>query len=193
MIDESTKTCTGCGKRYSKGGKIAVIVLASIVALLAVVILSNGSKSSSGNGLGHAPQKEVASAPIPTMIINLPEPTPYYEKLGLSEEEYLLATMVAYDVDSYCEHMAELRDMLGKGTYGEDVQKELVIDRLNADETLEYGEKIILYRYVFPYDVEYCNDIVDYLNERDDVTYDEMVYILEMLGFAVFEDGTVKW
>ena len=58
---------------------------------------------------------------------------------------------------------------------------------------LSTEKKIILYKFLFPYDNEYNNDIVDYLNERDDVSYEEMEFVLLELGFAVFEDGTVKW
>jgi hypothetical protein len=89
--------------------------------------------------------------------------------------------------------MAELQEMVAKATYSDALKQEKVVEYLNNQEYLEYGERIILYRYIFLYDAEYCNDIVDYLNERDDVTYDEMVFVLGELGFAVFEDGTVKW
>ena len=56
-----------------------------------------------------------------------------------------------------------------------------------------YGQRIILFKIQFPADTTYCNDIVEYLNEMETLSYDDRVFILEELGFAVFEDGTVKW
>ena len=52
---------------------------------------------------------------------------------------------------------------------------------------------LLAFQEAFPNDATYNSDIVDYLNERDDIYYNDMVFILEELGFAVFEDGTVKW
>lgn len=63
------------------------------------------------------------------------------------------------------------------------------INQLDAD----YGEKIILYKSEYPGDDRYNAEIVDYLNSRDDISYDEMVTILTELGFRVLEDGTIRW
>lgn len=115
-----------------------------------------------------------------------------HAELGLTDTQYRLAKKVADNVDLYCEYMAELRDMTIGATYSEDIQKEKATDFLN-NLPLDYGQRIILYRIQFPEDSTYNEDIVDYLNERDDVSYDDMVFILEELGFAVFSDGTVKW
>lgn len=116
----------------------------------------------------------------------------YYAELGLTRNQYILAKKVADNVDQYCEYMAELRDMTVQATYSEDIKKEKANDYLN-NLSLDYGQKIILFRIQFPEDNTYNSDIVDYLNERDDISYDDMVFILEELGFAVFSDGTVKW
>ncbi|MBO5892580.1 MAG: hypothetical protein J6Q30_07735, partial [Oscillospiraceae bacterium] len=56
-----------------------------------------------------------------------------------------------------------------------------------------YCLKIILYKMRFPNDHRYNNDIIDYLNDREDISHDDMVFILEELGFVVFEDGRIKW
>lgn len=63
------------------------------------------------------------------------------------------------------------------------------INNLDAD----YGEKIILYKSEYPGDDRYNAEIVDYLNSRDDISYDDMVTILTELGFRVLEDGTIRW
>ena len=60
---------------------------------------------------------------------------------------------------------------------------------MNAD----YGAKIILYKSEYPSDDTYNNEIVEYLNSRNDISYPEMVTILTELGFIVEADGTVRW
>ena len=112
--------------------------------------------------------------------------------LIITDNQYSLAKRVADNVDQYCEYMAELRDMTVQATYSEDIKKEKANDYLN-NLSLDYGQKIILFRIQFPEDSTYNSDIIDYLNERDDISYDDMEFILEELGFAVFSDGTVKW
>ena len=39
----------------------------------------------------------------------------------------------------------------------------------------------------------YHTILVDYLNNREDISYDDEVYILEKLGFTVDSDGNVYW
>jgi hypothetical protein len=50
---------------------------------------------------------------------------------------------------------------------------------------LEYGEKIILHKMEYPADDTYNYEIVEYLDSRDDISYEQMVSILEELGFKV--------
>jgi hypothetical protein len=92
----------------------------------------------------------------------------------------------------YCKYIAELDATLAKGTYDNDLKLDKASEYIN-NLPLDYGQKIILFRIQFPKNTTYNNDIVDYLNKRDDISYDEMEYILEELGFAVFDDGTIKW
>ena len=63
------------------------------------------------------------------------------------------------------------------------------INGLDAD----YGSKIILYKKEYPSDDAYNADIIEYLNGRDDISYDEMKRILEELDFVVDENGNVRW
>ena len=39
----------------------------------------------------------------------------------------------------------------------------------------------------------YNQDIIDYLNQRDDISYQEMKAILEELDFEVDDEGYIKW
>jgi hypothetical protein len=63
------------------------------------------------------------------------------------------------------------------------------INSLNAD----YYTKILLLKYEYPADDRYNGEIIDYLNSREDLSYQETVEILTELGFKVTEDGTVRW
>lgn len=59
---------------------------------------------------------------------------------------------------------------------------------------LEEGQKYILFKTEYPKDDTYNYEIIDYLNGRDDISYDEMVTILEELGFIIGADGkTITW
>ena len=62
------------------------------------------------------------------------------------------------------------------------------INNLDAD----YGEKIILFKSEYNADDTYNYEIIDYLNNREDISYEEMVAILKELGFTVKGD-TVTW
>ena len=62
---------------------------------------------------------------------------------------------------------------------------------------IDYGQKIILYRSLYDSKDDkatYNQDIIDYLNSRDDISYDEMNTICEELGFTVNRDtGYISW
>jgi hypothetical protein len=59
---------------------------------------------------------------------------------------------------------------------------------------LDEGQKYILFKTEYPKDDTYNYEIIDYLNGRDDISYDEMVTILEELGFIIGADGvTITW
>ena len=59
---------------------------------------------------------------------------------------------------------------------------------------LDEGQKYILFKTEYPKDDTYNYEIIDYLNGRDDISYYEMVTILEELGFIIGEDGvTITW
>jgi len=195
-IDSNTKKCTGCGKQYFKGisWTIVLFILVIILAIaLVFVITTSNNENSSNHDLLQKENSTVQTVPSAPKATTPPPTEPYYKRLGLTLNEYKIASIVSYDVYEYCEYMAELKEIVEKGTYSDELKQERVIDSINNNDYFEYGEKIILYRFLFPYDNEYNNDIVDYLNDRDDVSYEEMEFVLLELGFAVFEDGTVRW
>jgi hypothetical protein len=63
------------------------------------------------------------------------------------------------------------------------------IDSLDID----YGAKLILFKNEYNADDTYNYEIVEYLNGRDDISFDEMNTILKELGFNVTADGTITW
>lgn len=71
-------------------------------------------------------------------------------------------------------------------------RKEKVIDYLNG-LTVDYGTRMILYRQQFNGDSTYNQQIVKYLDSREDMSYSEKEKILTELGFTVEADGTVRW
>ena len=82
------------------------------------------------------------------------------------------------------------KDSNGKTISGSRKEKVIsYINGLNAD----YGEKIILFKSEYPADDTYNYEIIDYLNNRQDISYAEMETILKELGFQVDSDGNVRW
>lgn len=81
------------------------------------------------------------------------------------------------------------KDANGKTITGS--RKEKVADYINGLD-ISYEEKIILFKSEYTADDTYNHEIIDYLNNREDISYDEMVAILQELGFTV-KGNTVTW
>jgi hypothetical protein len=116
----------------------------------------------------------------------------YYSK---NPEKKLLAKAVGgYDVyRTVTQDLADIesdKDKLGNAISGS--KKKKVVDYINSLNA-DYGEKIILFKSAYKSDDTYNYDIIEYLNSRDDISYDEMAAILKELGFTVKSDGTVTW
>ena len=118
-----------------------------------------------------------------------------YDYAYKNPENYAVSKAVG-GYDTYKKYSSELydikadKDKNGKSISGS--RKEKVIDYINNLDA-DYGEKIILFKSEYPADDTYNTEIVDYLNSRDDISYDEMVTILKELGMNVSSDGTVTW
>ena len=82
------------------------------------------------------------------------------------------------------------KDENGKSINGS--RKEKVLDYINEMDA-DYGEKIILFKSEYPADDTYNDDIFEYVNGRDDITYEEKVTIFKYLGFEVDSEGYVTW
>ena len=110
--------------------------------------------------------------------------------------KYLLSKAAASDVVEYRRYTKDLydikadKDASGKTISGS--RKEKVIQYINNLD-IDYGERLILFKSEYEADDTYNADIVEYLNGRDDISFEEEVTILKELGFIVLPDGTVQW
>lgn len=114
-------------------------------------------------------------------------------------KKYTASKVIADDVVQYRKYTSELSDIRAdKDANGKTIvgsakeKKKAYIFSLDLD----YGQKILMYR--MEYDSQddkdtYNADIVEYLDSRDDVSYEEMVEILEELGMKVYPNGRVTW
>lgn len=113
--------------------------------------------------------------------------------------KYTMSKAVADDFITFYRYRGELFDLEGeKDENGKTIsgtKKAAVIDYIN-DMDLDYGQKIILFRSMYDSKqdkADYNMDIIDYLNSREDISYDEMETILKELGFHVDSEGNITW
>ena len=98
--------------------------------------------------------------------------------------------------DAYRTYSSELydikadKDKNGKSISGS--RKEKVLDYINSLDA-DYGEKLILFKSEYTADDTYNYEIIDYLNSRDDISYEEMETILKELGFTIDARGNISW
>ena len=110
-------------------------------------------------------------------------------------EKYAVAKSVG-GYDSYKSYNSELYDIKAdKDENGKTIngsRKEKVIDYVNNLD-VDYGIRLILFKNEYNADDTYNYEIIDYLNSREDISYEEMETILKELGFTVSSDGTISW
>jgi hypothetical protein len=111
-------------------------------------------------------------------------------------EKYVVSQAVTDDVIEYKRYTKALSNI--KADYDRNgnpisgSKKEKVIDYINSLD-IEYGQAIILYQMQYKSDDTYKEDIIDYLNNRDDISREEMITILEELGAEVDSRGQISW
>ena len=98
--------------------------------------------------------------------------------------------------DAYKQYSTSLNDIeADKDANGKTVagsRKAKVIEYLNGLDA-DYGVKLILFKSEYTADDTYNREIVNYLNGRDDISYEEMASILTALGFTVSSNGSISW
>ena len=111
-------------------------------------------------------------------------------------EKYRLSKVVTEDLMEYRSYAKELNEIKGeKDGNGKTIsgsRKEKVISYLNSLD-VDHGAKLILFKKEYTSDDTYNNEIIEYLNSRNDISYEEEVAILQELGFTVDADGTIRW
>lgn len=111
-------------------------------------------------------------------------------------EKFELSKAVASDVVEYRRYAGELYDIKadkdedGKSITGS--RKEKVLDYINGLD-LDYGARLILFKNEYNADDTYNYEIINYLNEREDISYEQMETILKELGFKVDSEGNISW
>ena len=114
-----------------------------------------------------------------------------YEK----PEKYAVAKSVG-GYSAYKTYSSELydikadKDSSGKSITGS--RKEKVIEYVNGLD-IDYGARLIIFKSEYNADDTYNYEIIDYLNSRNDISYEEMETILKELGFTVDSKGNITW
>jgi hypothetical protein len=118
-----------------------------------------------------------------------------YDYAYENPENYAVAKAVGgYDAyKGYSKDLYNLKadkDANGKSISGSRKKKVTAyINNLNID----YGAKLILYKSEYPSDDRYNYEIIEYLNNNDAISYDDMVKILTELSFKVDGKGNISW
>jgi hypothetical protein len=121
-----------------------------------------------------------------------------YEAFDLytkNKGKYYISKVVG-GYDTYKSYTKPLKDIKAdKNALGESIantRKVKVVSYINNLDA-DYFTKILLLKAEYPADDRYNAEIVEYLNSRDDISYQEMVDILTELDFKVSSDGKVRW
>ena len=118
-----------------------------------------------------------------------------YDWIYDNPEKVEMAKAVSNDFNKYWEYKTYIGNIDAKDENGKTVnglakrRTQEYIFNLDIDD----GQKMILFRSYYPKDDTYCHDIVDYLNGRDDISYQEMKSILEALDMKLHADRTITW
>lgn len=108
-------------------------------------------------------------------------------------QEYKYFGKVIRDYSKYVNDLKGIKS--DKNEDGESIsgsRKKKVIEYINNLD-IDYGAKLILYKSEYPSDNKYNHDIIAYLNDKEDISYNDMETILTELGFIVSADGKIRW
>ena len=119
-----------------------------------------------------------------------------YDWAYKNPEKYKVSQVISADVVTYRSYASDINNITGdKDSDGNTIngsRKDKVVNYINELD-IDYGAKVLLFKMEYPSDNTYNEEIVEYLNSREDISYQKMVTILEELGFTVESDGTVRW
>jgi hypothetical protein len=121
-----------------------------------------------------------------------------YEWYNNNPEKVTVSKVISSDFMTFYQYRADISNFDAKDANGETVsglKKERVTNYINGLD-LDYGQKLILFKsyYDSKADKKECvYGIVEYLNNREDVSYEEMETILEEIGYKVDSQGNIYW
>jgi len=118
-----------------------------------------------------------------------------YDWFYKNPDKYPVAKAITSDVSVYREYVKAINEIEGekdgKGNTISGSVKANVESYIFNELDIDYGQKALLFKSKYPKDDTYNYDIIEYLDSRDDVSYEDMVDILNVLGFTVGNDGTI--
>jgi hypothetical protein len=111
-------------------------------------------------------------------------------------EKYALSKVITGDIKEYTKITSALNDIeADKKPNGDAISgsaKRKKAEYINGLD-IDYGAKLILFKKAFNGDNRYNSDIIEYLTNRKDISYEDKVIILKELGFDVDSAGNVSW
>ena len=110
-------------------------------------------------------------------------------------ENYAVAKSVG-GYDAHLSYMDEITE-IGKNNASDSgiKDKDLIADYIFSLD-IDYGAQCILYRSMYSSKedkAKYNREIVDYINSKDDLSFEERIAVLRKLGFDVTDDGDIYW
>ena len=113
-----------------------------------------------------------------------------------NQEGYAVSRAVTSDLVAYKQYTKALNDLKAdKDASGKTIsgsRKDKVLEYVGSLD-LELGQKLVLMKSEYPSDDTWNYEIIDYINSRADLSYEDAVTILKKLGFNVSSNGTITW
>lgn len=118
-----------------------------------------------------------------------------YDYAYENPSKYAVATAIT-DYSTFKTYSSELYDIKadkdenGKSISGS--RRTKVFDYINNLD-LDFEQRVMLAKLEYPSYDEFNQEVIDYLNGREDISYEEMKTILLELGFTVDSEGNIYW
>lgn len=113
-------------------------------------------------------------------------------EVDFESEIYKISKIISINPELFYKYIVVLKEKTCKDIYDETTALEKIVEYIN-DLSFEDEEKMILLKVLLPKINKFDKKIVKYISKREDISYEDTLFVLEELGFAVFSDGTVKW
>lgn len=109
-------------------------------------------------------------------------------------EEYAISKLIGFDdylmYDDYIYNIRADKDQYGNSIRGS--RKAKVMAYINSLD-IDYGAKLIMHKQAYSSDDELNVAIIEYVNSRQDLTYEDRVAILTEVGMQIGSDGRIYW